>query len=424
MTRSVVTYPLLTGDQKASVLETMEMYAAVYNEDVNYLINHSSTSKSLLHSSLYHRQREEQPLLPSALVQCARDVAVESVKAWNTARKNREKNASGKKSRRMGGRKMKPMRRPSMKQRCTMRYNVRCVTLRGCQLTFSTCRERVRTIIYVPEYFSERYPSSDGWKFKGANIGIDGKGRIFVSLGFRRDDEPSKTEGRTVGIDRGIYNVAFTSDGIPYGAKEVRRVKRKCNHVRAELQKKGTRSAKRRLKAVSGREKRFVQDRNHCISKQLAGDGSVSVYVIEDLSHVDKWKRKGERNKTMRKWLSNWSYSDLEEKLVYKCQRNGIAVVRVSPELTSQTCSVCGSVGGHSRKGNRYICRNCGASMHADHNAAINIRDRYLTQTMKSGQAAVNQPYGWSADAGPSGNGAETLGKHSRPSLQVDPEGR
>ena len=56
---------------------------------------------------------------------------------------------------------------------------------------------------------------------------------------------------------------------------------RKYNHVRSELQEKGTRSAKRRLKAISGREKRFVQDQNHCISKKLANiDEDVSVYRI------------------------------------------------------------------------------------------------------------------------------------------------
>ena len=35
--------------------------------------------------------------------------------------------------------------------------------------------------------------------------------------------------------------------------------------------------------------------------------------------------------------------------------------------------------------------------MHADVNAAINIRDNYITRVQQSGQAAVNQPYGWGA---------------------------
>ena len=53
-----------------------------------------------------------------------------------------------------------------------MRYDVRTITLRGSQLTFSTCDKRIKTIITIPEFFTERYPETDGWKLKGANIGM------------------------------------------------------------------------------------------------------------------------------------------------------------------------------------------------------------------------------------------------------------
>ena len=99
----------------------------------------------------------------------------------------------------------------------------------------------------------------------------------------------------------------------------------------------------------------------------------------------------------MRKWISNWSYSDLEFKLSYKCQKNGIKVEFVDARYTSRKCSVCKTIDKASRNGNRYTCRHCGSSMHADVNAAINIRDNYITRAQKSGQAAVNQPYGWGA---------------------------
>ena len=46
--------------------------------------------------------------------------------------------------------------------------------------------------------------------------------------------------------------------------------------------------------------------------------------------------------------------------------------------------------------------------MHADVNAAINIRDNYITQVPQSGQAAVNQPYGWGATGKPA---TEPVGK-------------
>ena len=414
MRRSVTVFPDLAAKEVSAIVETRKQYAKAFNMSVDCLVTNNSTSKRFLHKVQYERIKEECPTLPTGLVQCARDVAVEAVKAWNMKRT---------KLKRKHPKKAERMRRPSMKEKCTMRYDVRTVTLRGSQLTFSTCDRRVKAIISIPGFFTERYPDSEGWKLKGANIGIDRKGRVFVNLIYECPDyDTVENDGRIVGLDRGVYNIVTTSDGVHYGAKDARRVKRKYSHVRSELQKKGTRSAKRRLKAISSCEKRFVQDQNHCISKELAdSDGDVSVYVLEDLSSMNLLRLRGKSNKTMRKWLSSWSYSDLEFKLIYKCQRNGIRVEFVDARYTSQKCSVCKTIDKASRKGNRYICRHCGNNMHADTNAAINIRDNYITRVGQSGQAAVNQPYGWGATGRPE---TEPVGKTLTSKPSGLPEGR
>ena len=401
MRRSVTVFPDLAAKEVSAIVETRKQYAKAFNMSVDCLVTNNSTSKRFLHKVQYERIKEECPTLPTGLIQCARDVAVEAVKAWNVKRT---------KLKRKHPKKAERMRRPSMKEKCTMRYDVRTVTLRGSQLTFSTCGRRVKAIISIPGFFTERYPDSEGWKLKGANIGIDRKGRVFVNLIYECPDyDTVENDGRIVGLDRGVYNIVTTSDGVHYGAKDARRVKRKYNHVRSELQEKGTRSAKRRLKAISGCEKRFVHDQNHCISKKLANtDGDVSIYVLEDLSSMNMLRLRGKSSKTMRKWLSAWSYSDLEYKLIYKCRRNGIRVEFVDARYTSQKCSVCKTIDKASRKGNRYVCRHCGNSMHADVNAAINIRDNYITRVQQSGQAAVNQPYGWGATGKPE---TEPVGK-------------
>ena len=402
MRRSITVFPRLSDKEVSAVVETRKQYAKAFNMSAECLVNNSSTSKRFLHRTQYERIKEACPTLPTGLIQCARDVAVESVKTWNVKRT---------KLRKKHPKRAERMKRPSMKEKCTMRYDVRTVTLRGSQLTFSTCDKRIKTIISIPEFFSERYPETEGWKLKGANIGIDRKGRVFVNLIYECPDLviEENDDGKIVGLDRGVYNIVTTSEGVHYGAKDARRVKRKYSHVRSQLQEKGTRSAKRRLKAISGCEKRFVHDQNHCISKELAdSDGDVSVYVLEDLSSMNMLRLKGKSNKTMRKWLSNWSYSDLESKLAYKCQKNGIRVEFVDARYTSQKCSVCKTIDKTSRKGNRYVCRKCGNTMHADVNAAINIRDNYITRVMQSGQAAVNQPYGWGATGKPE---TEPMGK-------------
>jgi putative transposase len=57
---------------------------------------------------------------------------------------------------------------------------------------------------------------------------------------------------------------------------------------RQELQRVGTRSAKRRLKKLSGREKRFQKDTNHKIAKTLVHKAVVSrkALALEDLTGI------------------------------------------------------------------------------------------------------------------------------------------
>ena len=125
MRRSITVFPKLSDKEVSAIAETRKQYARAFNMSVDCLVTNSSTSKRFLHKVQYERIKEECPSLPTGLVQCARDVAVEAVKAWN-AKRTKLKRKHPKKAERM--------RRPSMKEKCTMRYDVRTVTLRGSQL--------------------------------------------------------------------------------------------------------------------------------------------------------------------------------------------------------------------------------------------------------------------------------------------------
>ena len=49
------------------------------------------------------------------------------------------------------------------------------------------------------------------------------------------------------------------------------------------------------------------------------------------------------------------------------------------------------------KESNNSVTVHCGNEMHADVNAAINIRNNCITRVRQSGKAAGNQPYGWDA---------------------------
>ena len=175
---------------------------------------------------------------------------------------------------------------------------------------------------------------------------------------------------KVVGIDRGIKNIAVLSNNMFFNAGQLRSIKGRYRHNRSELQHAGTRSARRKLKELSGRERRFVQNTNHVISKQIV-NLSCDLIALEELGSAGMRKRNnGKRVNTM---LGSWSPFQLEQFIEYKAQESGKTVIYINPGYTSQRCSSCGYIDKNNRKGSIFHCLNCNLELHADLNAARNI---------------------------------------------------
>ncbi len=185
-----------------------------------------------------------------------------------------------------------------------------------------------------------------------------------------------------LGVDLGIVNIAVDSQGTHYSGRTIEVARKRFANRRKNLQKKGTRSAKRKLKKISGRQSRYQKDRNHFISKAIVATAqrlSFSI-ALEDLSGI----RKGiKARKPQRARMANWGFYQLKHFIKYKAQRLGIPVVEVDPRNTSRTCPKCAFVAKANRPTrDRFCCKQCGFSGPADLVASQNIRDK----------AVVNQP--------------------------------
>lgn len=181
----------------------------------------------------------------------------------------------------------------------------------------------------------------------------------------------------SVGVDRGLINLATTYDenGVTsfFKGNEVARVRKHYQHLRARLQAKGTRGARRRLKRLSGRENRWMTDVNHCLSKTLVSDyGPGTVLVLEDLTGVSRGRGGMGRHSDQ---LSSWAFYQLGEFVKYKAMRAGITVIEVNPDYTSQRCPMCLTVRKESRdqKRHTYKCSSCGYQTNDDRVAAMNL---------------------------------------------------
>ena len=185
-----------------------------------------------------------------------------------------------------------------------------------------------------------------------------------------------------VGIDRGIRFMVTSYDEkgkVTFvSGKEIQKKREHFQQVRSDLQSKGTKSAKRALKRISGRENRWMSDVNHQISKTLVTKYKAgTLFVLEDLKGVSfSDDLLGKRSAKDRQELRTWTFYQFEQDLTYKAQAIGSQVLKVKPDYTSQRCPKCGRI----QKGNRhhdiheYICDCCGYRSNDDRVGAMNIQ--------------------------------------------------
>jgi IS605 OrfB family transposase len=209
-------------------------------------------------------------------------------------------------------------------------------------------------------------------------------GRPIADLVLELPDVPPRESENPVvlGVDRGVVNIAVTSDGHFFNSRELRRTQGKYAFLKARLQAAGTRSAKRHLVRLAGRERRFQADSNHRIAKRIAAM-DFDVLALEDL-HIRKSRKNG---RAFNRRLGRWAFGQLGFILMYKCEEVGKKVVTVPPAYTSQDCSRCGTRGVRVRSA--FSCGTCCLRLNADLNAARNIAQRGIASL---GRRFVNPP--------------------------------
>lgn len=181
-----------------------------------------------------------------------------------------------------------------------------------------------------------------------------------------------------VGIDRGLRQIMTTYDEHGktkfFNGKHVGYVRRKYAYLRQQLQKAGTKSAKRHLKRLNQQENRWMSDVNHQLSKTLVDRyGANTLFVIENLQDVTFEKKR--RSKDNTRDLHSWAFFDLANKLTYKAHLNQSEVVTVSAAYTSQRCPRCGQIrkASRSHKLHQYHCPYCGFTTNDDRIGAMNL---------------------------------------------------
>ena len=210
------------------------------------------------------------------------------------------------------------------------------------------------------------------------------RGAFYLAAVCNAVEEDPGDVAEFLGLDLGVAAISTDSDGQQYSGKTVKGVRHRHRRLRTKLQKIGSKSAKRRLKRVSGKERRFATDTNHVISKQIVAKAKCTkrAIVVEELTGI---RTRVKARRKQRAVLHSWAFRQLRTFIEYKALLAGVTVIPVEAAYSSRTCSRC----GHCEKANRvsqskFVCRSCGFAANADINAATILRER--------GKAAVNPP--------------------------------
>lgn len=223
---------------------------------------------------------------------------------------------------------------------------------------------------------------------KGESDLIFRKGKWFLNVTV---DVPEARESEAVdwiGIDLGLVNLARSSDGQTFGdARKVSGIRNRRFRQRKRLQSKGTKSAKRVLRRLSGREQGFMRDVNHVIAKQISvvAERTKRGVALEELTGV---RARIRVRKAQRRILHSWAFADLRKKIAYKCRLVGVPVKLVDPRNSSRQCAACGHIDKKNRRTrDTFACQSCGFTTDADTNGAVNLRGRAI------GAGAIIRPH-------------------------------
>jgi IS605 OrfB family transposase len=195
-------------------------------------------------------------------------------------------------------------------------------------------------------------------------------GLFYLHIQLTEDAPTPIKSSKVIGVDFGRRDIAITSNGDKWDGKQITKTRDRFNRVRASLQKKGTKGAKRALKRLSGKERRYQTWMNHTISKTIVAEAKTrnALVAIEDLTGIRERTNQKPRNKTERRRSNSWAFYQLRQFLEYKGVATGVEVIAVPPAYTSQTCHRCLHIGLRSDK--VFKCGNCSWHGDADFNAA------------------------------------------------------
>jgi len=335
---------------------------------VKWYLRFNCKSKSALHRNCYEEAKERFNL-HTALIQTARDKAIEMLKSFE---KNKKEDSA------------LSLKRVSMRfDKRSCKFSKTTNVLTPYWLTLSLTKGKR---VSLPIVFGERQKQRIEEMLRGewglATVEmVKRDGEWYAHFVLKKTVEVPDEPETVIGVDIGERNLAVAvaipknnpkpTKGQFWRGSEIKRIRGLCAHIRRRLQEKHRFG---KIKELGRKERRKVNQQLHIIANEIvayAKQFPKPVIVMEDLNGV---RENFKKSKELNRRFHSLAFRKLQTYVEYKALLEGVDV-RFLPKKevrnTSKTCHRCGHVA--QVEGREFRCPKCGLRYNRDLNAAINI---------------------------------------------------
>jgi len=256
-----------------------------------------------------------------------------------------------------------------------------------CFYQYKTGKGKDARVVRLPLLTNRKKHDFKKIKCDGNHLVYVKNGKFHIALTQEAQKIEPKAKHIVVGGDMNCKsNLIVFSNGL-----EIRYDEKYLDRLIAQLQKldaKGnnkSRKDRKKLEKICRRNEWYFQHFVHDTLDLLEKD-AVTDIVLEDLNRFPATFLK-HRELTIRysRLIRLLRLSNLKNWFLEQAHKRGIRVHLTPPQYTSQRCAKCGFIHEKNRKTQEnFVCIECGYQANADHNASLNIKERWTSDVLRS----------------------------------------
>lgn len=353
------------------------------------LIENTTSNKKLHH--LCYKEMRKKYNLPACIIHQSRNKAVEMLKSWKKLQRIQKRNVLPPNPKASRIRYDNQIFHIFQTENKKFEYFVSFLVNAGYKKNGSR--------IYLPVIANSDYQKdyiekvvNKEYKLCASDLVRKDK-NYFIHITFSKELNLPKVNSsfQPIGIDIGINNLAVVSVAQQknpikfFSGKRLLWKLKQTQKKNAEFQQNCNLRLQRKLNQELVDYRDFL---NHQISSYVierAKQLEKPVIVLENLRYIRQTTKHRKKYKNI---FFNWSFRKLQEQILYKANWEGIPIVFIKPNYTSQICPKCFST--NKRKKHNYFCSHCGYNANSDFVGALNIQKKFFEFIRFKEQVSIN----------------------------------